>query len=72
MSRYILTTEHAASSYGQPVLVDTETNIAYGIADILPDGTPAAQLYEKLETYRENILELLSGCDEPQGPSPVD
>lgn len=48
MSRYILTTEHAASSYNQPVLVDTETNIAYGTADILPDDTPAIQLYEQL------------------------
>ncbi|MBA7629774.1 hypothetical protein ES703_37278 [subsurface metagenome] len=48
MLRYILTTEHAASSYNQPVLVDTETNIAYGTADVLPDGTPAMQLYEKL------------------------
>jgi len=40
MSQYIF--------YDQPVLVDTETNIAYGLADILPDGTPAVQLYEQL------------------------
>lgn len=53
MSRYILTTEHAASSYEQPVLVDTETNIAYGLADILPDGTPAVQLYEQLSRCEE-------------------
>ena len=46
--RYILTTEHPASSYGQPVLVDTDTGQAYGKADILPDGTPAAKLYEEL------------------------
>ena len=54
MSRYILTTEHAASSYGQPVLVDTETNIAYGIADILPDGRSAALLYEQLSCCEES------------------
>jgi len=46
--KYILTTEHAASSYDQPVLVDTETNEAYGVADILPDGTLAAIKYEEL------------------------
>ncbi len=38
----ILTTAHAASSYGRPVLVlDDE---AYGPADLLPDGTTAASL----------------------------
>jgi hypothetical protein len=46
--KYILTTEHAASSYGQPVLVNTETNEAYGIGDILPDSIPAAMKYEEL------------------------
>jgi len=55
MSRYILTTEHAASSYGQPVLEDAETGIAYGIADILPDGRPAAQLYEELSEEDANL-----------------
>jgi hypothetical protein len=29
-----LTTEHAASSYGQPVLLDRGTNTVYGAADI--------------------------------------
>lgn len=29
------TTDHAASSYGQPVLVDTDTNAAYGSGDLL-------------------------------------
>lgn len=39
MSTIILTTEHAASSYGLPVLaVDGEP---YGPADILPSGEPA-------------------------------
>jgi hypothetical protein len=31
---YQLTTEHPASSYGQPVLVHLATGIAYGCADI--------------------------------------
>jgi hypothetical protein len=30
-----LTTEHAASSYEQPVLVDRGTGLAYGPADII-------------------------------------
>ena len=29
------TADHAASSYGQPVLVDTETGAAYGPGDLL-------------------------------------
>lgn len=41
MGEYRLTTEHAASSYGIPVLVDEEGN-AYGPMDVLPDG----RLYE--------------------------
>ncbi|MBU4056231.1 MAG: hypothetical protein KKA41_17890 [Proteobacteria bacterium] len=49
MDRYILTTEHSTSSYGIPVLVDTATGEAYGRGDILPDGTPASELYRKLE-----------------------
>jgi len=51
--KYILTAEHAASSYGQPVLVDTETGQAYGVADILPDGTPAAIKYKQLRQQNE-------------------
>ena len=33
--RFKLTMDHAASSYGQPVLVDRETSEAYGPADLL-------------------------------------
>ena len=47
--RFILTTEHPSSSYNQAVLVDTETGQAYGVADVLPDGSPAAGLYERLK-----------------------
>ena len=53
MSRYILTTEHAASSYGQPVVVDTKTGTAYGIADVLPDGRPAAHVYKQLSKIED-------------------
>ena len=35
---YTLTTDHSASSYGQPVLVD-ETGRAFGPADIVVPGT---------------------------------
>ncbi|MFW6113399.1 MAG: hypothetical protein ACOC78_00555 [Actinomycetota bacterium] len=45
MDRYILTTEHSASNYGIPVLVDTETGEAYGKGDTLPDGRAAAEVY---------------------------
>lgn len=40
----IYTTNHAASSYGQPVLVDTETGIAYGPGDLLTTSQAAALL----------------------------
>ena len=34
--QYVLTTEHPASSYGQPVLV--RDGIAYGAGDVIDDG----------------------------------
>jgi hypothetical protein len=37
-SRWMLTTEHAASSYGQPVLVDKGTGRSYGPEDIILVG----------------------------------
>lgn len=49
MDRYASITEHSQSNYGTPVLVDTETGQAYGQGDMLPDGTPAAVVYEELE-----------------------
>ncbi|MBU4302682.1 MAG: hypothetical protein KKE79_04345 [Actinobacteria bacterium] len=33
--RFELSTEHAASSYGQPVVVDRETGEAIGAADLV-------------------------------------
>lgn len=39
-SRGLLTTDHAASSYGQPVLV--VDGVAHGPGDLLPDGQIAA------------------------------
>lgn len=38
------TTDHAASSYGQPVLVDDETGIAYGPGDLLTIAQSASLL----------------------------
>ena len=35
---YYLTTEHAASSYGVPVLVRRSTNQAFGPADLIQTG----------------------------------
>jgi len=69
---FCLTTEHSASSYGQPVLVDTETGIAYGIGDILPDGRLAAEVYADLgaEAYRvEQAHEFLK--ENGQGLNPL-
>lgn len=42
-----LTTDHAASSYGVPVLVDGD-DVAYGTADVTPFGA-AMPLYHKIE-----------------------
>jgi len=60
--KYILTTEHAVCTHGKPVLVDTETNEAYGVGDILPDGTPARIMYKKLA--HPDIYEELINPDE--------
>lgn len=43
---WVLTTEHAASSHGDPVLVDEHTGTAYGPGDILPDGRLAFEAVE--------------------------
>ena len=50
---WILTTDHAASSYGQPVLVYRSTGEAYGPGDILKpypsfDLAPAAYAVRRL------------------------
>jgi hypothetical protein len=42
MADYYLTTDHSASSYGMPVLVDPSTGTAYGPADKLPDDVTSA------------------------------
>lgn len=34
---YTLTTEHSASSYNQPVLVDDNSHTAYGPRDVIQD-----------------------------------
>lgn len=43
----VLTTEHATSSYGYPVLLDTQTDIAYGAGDNLPSGDKAWQFVRR-------------------------
>ena len=45
---YRVTTDHAASSYGQPVLV-APNGTAYGPGDTLPDGRPAAEVIGQLQ-----------------------
>jgi hypothetical protein len=50
-ARFKLTTEHAASSYGQAVLVDLETGEAYGPADLLEiegEDIAAAEVIDSL------------------------
>lgn len=43
-TRLRYTTDHAASSYGIPVLVDDETGVAYGDADYLTTAQVATLL----------------------------
>ena len=64
MQRYKLTTQHAASSYGQPVLVDSRTGQAYGVADILPDGRSAIGVYQQLLGLPESagLIEVLNAA----------
>ena len=40
MERYILTTDHPASHYGQPALVDMQTGQAIGTSDLMPELNP--------------------------------
>jgi hypothetical protein len=54
---YILTTDHPASSYGCPVLVDRASNAFYGAADVLPTGLRAADAVRSQGQY--GALELV-------------
>lgn len=54
---YTLTTEHAASSYGVPVLIDVASGNAYGPADTLPSGKRAADAVRAQGQY--GVLELV-------------
>ena len=58
---YILTTDHSASSYGQPVLVDRGYDTAYGPGDIveLYSGwglKPAALQVQRIFHWRQRQL----------------
>lgn len=58
MDKYRLTTDHSASSYGIPVLVDDQ-NVAYGPADILYTGTTVCGEYyavSAIEWVMQNVL----------------
>lgn len=44
--RYRLSTDHAASSYGMPILAG-EDDAAYGPQDILPEGFRASDYVER-------------------------
>ena len=57
-STYTLTTDHATSSYGIPVLVDDEGN-AYGPFDTLPSGECAAEWVARWMRFQERTEEDL-------------
>jgi hypothetical protein len=46
--QFELTCQHAASSWGIPVLVDRSTGEVYGPHDVLPGGESAANLVRRL------------------------
>ena len=57
-----LTTEHPASSYGIPVLVDDENN-AYGGYDITPEGMiGAAYVMANFDANDALVKKYLSVC----------
>jgi hypothetical protein len=58
---FVLTTEHAASSYGVPVLVG-EDGTAYGPADALP-GEPVITAGDAVYNYRRWAREMLSDAE---------
>jgi hypothetical protein len=61
MKTYRLTTNHAASSYGQPVLVD-EAGTAYGPNDILPTGEGAAFFVARMERGGSRLARFAPEC----------
>jgi hypothetical protein len=67
MKTYRLTTNHAASSYGQPVLVD-EAGTAYGPNDILPTGEGAVFFVARMERGGSRLMRVT-----PQStPEPIE
>ncbi len=53
-ARFKLTTENAASSYGQAVLVDLETGEAYGPADLLEVEGEIIAASEVMDNLRDS------------------
>ena len=58
---YRLTCDHAASSYGIPVLVD-EDGEAYGVCDHLPSGESAGELVDTAATLIERFFATRAGA----------
>jgi len=64
---WVLTTEHSASSYGQPVLVNRHTGDAYGKHDIVQaypswDYTPADMAVTRMMKTAEMDADALAFC----------
>ena len=57
---YTLTTDHAASSYRIPVLVDADGN-AYGPSDTLPSGESARSFVERIEAGKGELFTFEDG-----------
>ncbi|MFW6113348.1 MAG: hypothetical protein ACOC78_00290 [Actinomycetota bacterium] len=71
MDRYTLSTEHSASSYGIPVLMDTKTGEVYGRGDTLPDGRRALEVFAEIENrptidgiLNEKRMEILNAVED--------
>lgn len=59
-SLFTLSTDHAASSYGIPVLVDEGGN-AYSPEDVMPSGESAKALVERIERGQGALFDFTDG-----------
>ena len=60
LAEYMLTTDHAASSYGSPVLVAPD-GVAYGPLDTLPNGQSAWWEVEHANWHDASVDEMALG-----------
>ncbi len=71
-----LTTEHAASSYGKPVLVRSDSGDAFGPADLINvyhwGPQPAANVVVRLVKHKPDAVDAAKRfCSQwPDGPQP--